>query len=37
MGRRVWATTNLAKGTLSDHPVEVEVIEGDLAGEIDVL
>jgi hypothetical protein len=29
--------TNLAKSTFTDHSVEVEVIKGDLAGEIDIL
>jgi hypothetical protein len=34
--RDVCAMTDLAKGTLPDHPVEVKVIEGDLCGEINV-
>jgi hypothetical protein len=29
--------TDLAKGTFTDHSVEVEVIEGDLCGEVDIL
>jgi hypothetical protein len=29
--------TDLAKGTFTDHSVEVEVIEGDLSGEVDIL
>lgn len=29
--------TNLAKGTFTDHSVEVEVIEGNLGGEVDIL
>ena len=28
---------DLAKGTFTDHSVEVEVIEGDLGGEVDIL
>jgi hypothetical protein len=29
--------TNLAKGTFTDYSVKVEVIEGDLGGEVDIL
>lgn len=29
--------TDFAKGTFTDHSVEVEVIEGDLGGEVDIL
>jgi hypothetical protein len=29
--------TDLAKGTFTDHSVEVEVIEGDLGGEVNIL
>lgn len=29
--------TDLAKGTFTDYSVEVEVIEGDLSGEVDIL
>jgi hypothetical protein len=29
--------TDLAKGTFTDHSVQVEVIEGDLGGEVDIL
>jgi len=35
--RVVGAMTDLAKGTFTDHSVEVEVIKGDLGGKIDVL
>ena len=29
--------TDLAKGTFTDYSVKVEVIEGDLGGEVDIL